>query len=84
MVVSGMVFFIKIIENIRNIQEVYPKEYCSKHPFLDARQELFALESEFNIQKYLSGTCYQQRIDNKKHDANCSFLVPALNNVGVA
>ena len=46
------------------------REYCSKHPFLGARQEKFALESEFNIQKYLPGTCYQQRIDNKKYDGH--------------
>ena len=43
------------------------KEYCSKHPFLETRQSTFALESEFNIQKYLPGTCYEQHIDNKKY-----------------
>ena len=45
----------------------YLREYCSKHPFLYTRQSDFALENEFNIQKYLPGTCYEQHIDNKMY-----------------
>ena len=48
----------------------YLKEYCSKHPFLWKRQEHFSLESGFNIQKYLPGTCYEQHRDNKGWDGH--------------
>ena len=45
-------------------------QYCDKHLFLERRRNQWSIDSGFNIQKYLPGTCYEQHLDNKDWDGH--------------
>ena len=49
---------------LRPILNKFLLQYCDKHIFLERRRDQWSIDSDFNIQKYLPGTCYEQHRDN--------------------
>ena len=42
---------------LRPILNKFLLQYCDKHIFLERRRDQWSIDSDFNIQKYLPGTC---------------------------